>query len=190
VAEPGGTGGRASYPDRVNQGPTSIRLVEAGDAEALTTHLARDADAFERWEPFRPAEFFTRAGQQRRIGRLLEQHRLGGIWPGVILAGDELIGQVTVQNIEYGPVRGASLGYWVATTQQGRGHATRAVALALDLMTRQLRLHRATANTQLDNVGSQHVLRNNGFSAFGVAHSHILLGGLWRDAIMWERLLE
>jgi [ribosomal protein S5]-alanine N-acetyltransferase len=190
VAEPGDTSGRASYPDRVNHGPTSIRLVEAGDAEALTAHLARDADAFERWEPFRPAEFFTLPGQQRRIGRLLEQHRQGGIWPGVILAGPELIGQVTVQNIEYGPVRGASLGYWVATIHQGRGHATRAVALALDLMTRQLRLHRATANTQLDNVGSQHVLRNNGFSAFGVAHSHILLGGLWRDAIMWERLLE
>jgi ribosomal-protein-alanine N-acetyltransferase len=174
----------------VNQGPASIRLVEAGDAEALTGHLARDADAFERWEPFRPAEFFTVPGQQRRIARLLEQHRQGVIWPGIILAGTEVIGQITVQNIEYGPVRGASLGYWVATTHQGQGYATRAVALAVDLMTRQLRLHRATANTQLDNVGSQHVLRSNGFAAFGVAHSHILLGGLWRDAIMWERLLE
>ena len=43
----------------MNDGPTSIRLVEEGDAEALAAHLARDADAFERWEPFRPAEFFT-----------------------------------------------------------------------------------------------------------------------------------
>jgi len=178
------------YPDGMNQGPTSIRLVEPDDAEALASHLARDADAFERWEPFRPAEFFTVAGQERRIGRLLAQHHEGDIWPAVILAGHDVIGQITVQNIEYGPVRGASLGYWVATTHQGQGHASRATALALDLMTRQLRLHRATANTQLDNVGSQHVLRNNGFTAFGVAHSHILLGGLWRDAIMWERLLE
>ena len=174
----------------MNDGPTSIRLVEEGDAEALAAHLTRDADAFERWEPFRPAEFFTVPGQQQRIGRLLAQHREGQLWPAVILAGPDVIGQVTVQNIEYGPVRGASLGYWVATTHQGQGHATRAVALALELMTRQLRLHRAQASTQLDNVGSQHVLQNNGFAAFGIAHSHILLGGLWRDVILWERLLE
>ena len=57
-------------------------------------------------------------------------------------------------------------------------------------MAGQLRLHRAQATTQLDNVGSQHVLRNNGFIAYGVAHSQILLGGQWRDVILWERLLE
>jgi ribosomal-protein-alanine N-acetyltransferase len=164
----------------VNSGPTSIRLIEDGDAGALAGHLTRDADSFERWEPFRPAEFFTVPGQHRRIDRLLAQHRQGEMWPAVILSGEEVIGQVTVQSIEYGPVRGASLGYWVATTHQGRGHATRAVALATELM----------APTQLDNVGSQHVLRNNDFVAFGVAHSQILLGGQWRDVIMWERLLE
>ena len=174
----------------MNSGPTSIRLIEDGDAGALAGHLTRDADSFERWEPFRPAEFFTVPGQHRRIDRLLAQHRQGEMWPAVILSGEEVIGQVTVQSIEYGPVRGASLGYWVATTHQGRGHATRAVALATELMARQLRLHRAQATTQLDNVGSQHVLRNNDFVAFGVAHSQILLGGQWRDVIMWERLLE
>ena len=181
---------RVPYPGGVTPGPTSIRLIQDGDAEALAAHLIRDADSFERWEPFRPAEFFTVPGQHRRIGRLLAQHGQGEIWPAVILAGDEVIGQITVQNIEYGPVRGASLGYWVATTQQGHGHATRAVGLATDLMAGQLRLHRAQATTQLDNVGSQHVLRNNGYIAYGVAHSQILLGGQWRDVILWERLLE
>jgi ribosomal-protein-alanine N-acetyltransferase len=174
----------------VNSGPTSIRLIEGADAEAISAHLSRDEEAFERWEPFRPAGFFTPAGQHRRIEQLLARHASGDIWPAVILSGSEVIGQVTVQNIEYGPVRGASLGYWVATTRQGQGHASRAVGLAVDLMANELRLHRAQATTQLDNTGSQHVLINNGFTAFGVAHSQILLGGLWRDVIMWERLLE
>ena len=174
----------------MNSGPTSIRLIESDDAEAISAHLSRDEEAFERWEPFRPAGFFTPAGQHRRIEQLLSRHASGDIWPAVILSGSEVIGQVTVQNIEYGPVRGASLGYWVATTRQGQGHASRAVGLAVDLMTSELRLHRAQATTQLDNTASQHVLANNGFTAFGVAHSQILLGGLWRDVIMWERLLE
>jgi [ribosomal protein S5]-alanine N-acetyltransferase len=174
----------------VNSGPTHIRLIEDGDAEPIAAHLSRDEEAFERWEPFRPAGFFTPAGQHRRIEQLLSRHAHGDIWPAVIVTGSEVIGQVTVQNIEYGPVRGASLGYWVATTHQGTGHATRAVALALDLMASELRLHRAQATTQLDNTASQHVLTSNGFTAFGVAHSQILLGSLWRDVIMWERLLE
>lgn len=178
------------YPDRVASGDTSIRLIADGDAEVLAGHLARDAEAFERWEPFRPPKFFTAAGQRRRIERLLARHARGEIWPGVILAGQDVIGQITVQNIEYGPVRGASLGYSVATTHQGRGHATRAVGLATELMAGQLRLHRAQATTQLDNVGSQHVLANNAFIPFGIAHSQIHLGGRWRDVIMWERLLE
>jgi ribosomal-protein-alanine N-acetyltransferase len=174
----------------VNPGATSIRLIEDADAEALAEQLARDEAAFERWEPLRPPDFFTAAGQHRRIERLLTRHRHGEIWPAVILAGPDVIGQITVQNIEYGPVRGASIGYSVATAYQGQGHATRGVALITELMADQLKLHRAHASTQLDNVGSQHVLASNGFTPFGVAHSQILLGGRWRDVIMWERLLE
>ena len=174
----------------MNSGPTSIRLIEDGDAEAISAHLTRDEAAFERWEPFRPSGFFTPAGQHRRIERLLAQHRRGDIWPAVILSNGEVAGQITVQNIEYGPVRGASIGYSVATTHQGQGHATRAVALITELMADELKLHRAHASTQLDNVGSQHVLMNNGFIPYGVAHSQIKLGGRWRDVILWERLLE
>ena len=174
----------------MNSGATSIRLIEDADAEALAGHLGRDADAFKRWEPARPPDFFTPAGQHRRIERLLVQHRRGEIWPAVILSNGAVAGQITVQNIEYGPVRGASIGYSVATTHQGQGHATRAVALITELMADELKLHRAHASTQLDNVGSQHVLTNNGFIPYGVAHSQIKLGGRWRDVILWERLLE
>ena len=95
------------YPDEVNPGPTSIRLIEDADADALAAHLSRDEEVFERWEPFRPAGFFTPAGQHQRIERLRSQHAQGGIWPAVILSGPELVGQITVQNIEYVPVRGA-----------------------------------------------------------------------------------
>ena len=174
----------------MNQGATSLRLIEDADAEALAGQLARDADAFKQWEPARPPDFFTAAGQHRRVERLLAQHRRGEIWPAVILSNGQVAGQITVQNIEYGPVRGASIGYSVATTHQGQGHATRAVALITELMADELKLHRAHASTQLDNVGSQHVLMNNGFIPYGVAHSQIKLGGRWRDVILWERLLE
>jgi ribosomal-protein-alanine N-acetyltransferase len=174
----------------VSTSETSIRLVQRDDAEALAVHLAHDAEAFAQWQPAHPGEYYTVAGQRGRIERLLARHENGASWPGVVLAGDVVVGQITVQDILRRAWRKASLGYWIATTHQGQGHATRAVSLAVQLMSNELGLHRAEASTQMDNLGSQHVLRNNGFVPFGVARSHMFTVGVWRDEVLWERLLE
>jgi [ribosomal protein S5]-alanine N-acetyltransferase len=45
------------------------------------------------------------------------------------------------------------------------------------MMTIELKLHPVEAFTQMDNLGSQHVLRNNGFAPIGVARSRIFIAG-------------
>jgi ribosomal-protein-alanine N-acetyltransferase len=108
----------------------------------------------------------------------------------VILADDVVIGRVTAQNILRRAWQKAELGYWIAYPHQGQGHATRAVSLAIQVMTTELELHRAEAFTDMDNLGSQHVLRNNGFAPCGVLRSRMFTAGMWRDSILWERLLD
>ena len=169
---------------------TAIRLIEPGDAEALTVHQVRDAEAMARWDPEHPSEFYTVAGQHERIDRALTRHANGEVWPGVVLADSVVIGQITVQDILLRAWRKGGLGYWLGYPHHGQGHATRAVALVVQLMAGELGLHRAEAKTQMDNLGSQHVLRNNGFIPYGVSRSHIFTVGQWRDEILWERLLE
>jgi ribosomal-protein-alanine N-acetyltransferase len=168
---------------------TSIRLIEVADAEAIASHLARDQKELARWEPARPEGFQTTPHQAGRIETLLDTHAKGGGWPGVILADDVVIGQMTVSTIVRGPIRKGFLGYWVATTSQGQGHASRAVGLVLELMAGELGLHRAEAHTQMENLASHAVLRNNGFTPWGVAHAHIHIAGAWRDEVFWERTL-
>ncbi|MFC5915377.1 hypothetical protein [Streptomyces pulveraceus] len=41
----------------------------------------------------------------------------------------------------------------------------------------ELGLHRAEASTDLENLPSRRVLRHNGLSPYGVAHSLVLLDG-------------
>jgi ribosomal-protein-alanine N-acetyltransferase len=168
-----------------------IRLIEPSDAEAIAAHRTRDAEAFRQFEPEQPPAFFTPEGQAERIGRLLAGHHAGAGWPGVVLADGEVVGQVTVGGVLAQPhLRRGSVSYWVATAAQGQGHAGRAVGLVLRLMAKELGLHRAEASTNLENVASQRVLRRNGFTPYGVAHSSILLNGSWQDALLWERLLD
>lgn len=169
---------------------TTIRLIEPADAAPIAEHRVRDVEAFRPWEPDQPAEFFTPEGQAERIEGLLAGHRAGMVWPGVVLAGGQVIGQVTVGGILPQPhLRRGSIGYWIGSVAQGRGHAGRAVELVLKVMTGELGLHRAEASTNLENIPSQRVLRRNGFSPYGVAHSTIFLDGSWRDGLLWERIL-
>jgi ribosomal-protein-alanine N-acetyltransferase len=172
----------------MNDATTSIRLIETGDAEALAVHLARDAEAFARWDPEHPPDYYTTAGQ--RLGVVRARHAHGEVWPAVVLASDVVIGRVTAQNLLLLAWRKAELGYWIAPPYQGQGHATRAVSLMVQLMTTELKLHRAEAYTQMDNLASQHVLRRNGFVPYGVARSHIFTAGQWHDEVLWERLLD
>nr|WP_202523421.1 GNAT family protein [Kitasatospora sp. SID7827] len=165
-------------------------MIEPADAAPIAAHRARDAAAFRRWEPAQSAALLTPEGQAARIDRLLAGHRAGTAWPAVVLADGEVVGQATVSGILPQPhLRRATVGYWIATTAQQRGHAGRALALLLRLMTDDLGLHRAEASTHLENLPSQRVLRRNGFTPYGVAHSAILLDGAWQDSLLWERIL-
>jgi ribosomal-protein-alanine N-acetyltransferase len=174
----------------LNRLDTGVRIISLTDAEAIAAHVSRDAKELARWDPARAAEYYTTAGQARRIERLLARCANGELWPGVILAHDVVIGQITVQSIVRGSLRKASLGYWIASAWQSAGHATRAVGLSVEMMAGELSLHRAEAFTQVNNIASQRVLSKNGFTSCGLVHSHIFIDGSWRDEMMWERLLD
>ena len=54
----------------------------------------------------------------------------------------------------------------------------------------QVGLHRVEAGTLPDNLASQRVLEKNGFERFGFARKLLLLGGEWRDHVLFERVAD
>jgi ribosomal-protein-alanine N-acetyltransferase len=160
-----------------------LRQATAADAQAiLELRLANR----ERLEPSEPDVEDKEA-----------RYRLDGIerWvvePGrfVILDGDAVAGGLALFNPTPPPRSSAILGYWVDQACAGRGLATRAVAEALDVAFGEMRLHRVEAGTLPENVASQRVLQKNGFTCVGLLRRHLLIGGEWRDHLLWERLAD
>ncbi len=168
---------------------TLIRLIEPSDGPALAGLLSRDKQAYARWLPERPAEFYTPDGQASVIESLLASHDKGLAWPGVVVSDETIIGQVSISSILRGPFQKGFLGYWVSSLHQGLGHTSRAVGLALRIAEDELNLHRLEAHTQLENLASQAILRKHGFNSWGIAHDHFYADGAWRDEVFWERKL-
>jgi RimJ/RimL family protein N-acetyltransferase len=59
------------------------------------------------------------------------------------------------------------IGYGIAESRWGRGHATAALALALKELGRDPKIATVTAENAVDNIASQRVLEKNGFVRTG-----------------------
>lgn len=136
--------------------------------------------------PFNPTqddEFFTLEAQRARIKDPLRHGWL-------ILDDGDPAGFVGLSDVKRGALQSAILSYWVDETRNGRGLATRAVGAVAEIAFAELELHRLEAGTRVDNFGSQRVLEKNGFERFGLARRFLLLGGEWRDHVLFERIAE
>ena len=96
-------------------------------------------------------------------------------------AGDRLIGRVALANVVRGVWQNATLGYWVSLDAGGRGHATRAVGLALRFAFDVAGLHRVQPAIMPRNVRSRRVVEKCGFRHEGVATNYLRINGVWED---------
>ena len=105
-------------------------------------------------------------------------------------AGDRLIGRVALANVVRGVWQNATLGYWVSLDAGGRGHATRAVGLALRFAFDVAGLHRVQPAIMPRNVRSRRVVEKCGFRLEGVAARYLKINGVWEDHNLYAMTAE
>lgn len=103
---------------------------------------------------------------------------------------DEVVGQLTVGGIQYGSLRGAHVGYWVAQDFAGRGIIPTALALATDHAFRTLRLHRVEVSMRPENAPSRRVAEKLGFRFEGERRRYLHIDGEWRDHLVFVLLAD
>ncbi len=83
----------------------------------------------------------------------------------------------------------ANLGYWVRSSQTGRGAATAATLLAAEFGFENLGLNRIEILTAIGNVASGRVAEKAGAKKEGILRSRILLHNRPQDAVMYSLIV-
>lgn len=167
-----------------------LRIATLDDAAALADAYTRSWDHLSRWEPVRPENWFTPAGQLEKLTATLERYKNGLVVPFLLVEGDRVVGAITLNDLVPGPFRNADVGYWLASDAVGRGLMTRAVEAVAEIADTELKLHRLAASTLTNNVASQRVLERTGFTQIGFAPTYLHIAGSWQDNNLYQRVLN
>jgi [ribosomal protein S5]-alanine N-acetyltransferase len=157
-------------PWRIDDAPSLATLYEANRPELSVT------------QPWRPAGFYTEAGQRHRISEGLGRQ---GMLNFVIVVGAVITGTIGFEAIETNAGGSADIGYWVDAAHRRRGIAARAVAIAVEYGFGTLGLSQIRANVEPGNIASRRALERNGFRLVG--RRSIRLGAGSPTHLVFER---
>jgi ribosomal-protein-alanine N-acetyltransferase len=184
AASRGSVAGAAGIGD--DEAVTATRLVAGDDAGLLLELLQRNREFLAPWQPVLEPGALTLGGQQAAIERALVDYESGIGIPHVILDGERIVGRVTLSNIVRRAFQSCNVGYWVAAEENGRGHASAAVAQIGRLAFSDLGLHRLEAGVIPHNIASRRVLERNNFERLGLARAYLKIAGEWQDHILYQ----
>nr|WP_237464923.1 GNAT family protein [Leucobacter luti] len=170
-----------------------MRVVRAGDAEALRALLRGNRDWLRRWEATHPSGRSIEPGSvpmRPTIRAYRRQLKAGSGVPFVILYDTEIVGQLSISELSGGALQSSQIGYWVSEHAAGRGIAPTAVALAIDYVFVTLGLHRVEICIRPENAASLRVVEKLRMRPEGRRAAYIHIDGAWRDHDCFVALRE
>ena len=166
----------------------TLHPIAATDAAELLRFETENRAFFERSIAGADDEFYTLGSIERFIAERAEEWAEGSSYYYLVrdVAG-ELVGRVSLFDVQRGPIQAAEIGYRMAERHSDKGYAKAAVAQVVRDAFGPYGLHRLEAATSPKNVASQTVLLKNGFEFWGRARRSYRLSGVWEDTVMFER---
>ena len=178
---------------RLEDAPTAIRPTSLDDCDEQLRLRRANRDHTGPWDPTRDESFYTLAGQRLELELDQRAWAAGSAFAFAVLATDErdrLIGRVALANVVRGPWQNATLGYWIDREAVGRGHASRAVRLALTYAFEHIGLHRVQPAIIPRNAASRRVAEKVGFRLEGRALRYLQINGAWEDHDLYAMTAE
>jgi ribosomal-protein-alanine N-acetyltransferase len=135
------------------------------------------------YEPQWASDSLEKTAYLRRLQRQKEEVQAGrGLFFLIFdKQTNEMLGGINMNDIRYSIQQCATLGYWLAEAQQGRGLMTDAVEIVIDYAFQTLRLNRLNASCLPDNQRSVNLLNKLGFTEEGYAPRYLKINNQWQD---------
>jgi RimJ/RimL family protein N-acetyltransferase len=172
---------------------TSPRLVmrpfRRRDVEPLLAAVSESVADLKRWLPWAHGRY-GRAEALRFIRESSAAWLEGRAFDFAIRTHDDRtrhIGNVSVWHTSRREQSG-EIGYWIRSSETGKGICTEAVARILQVAFEELALHRATLRIAVGNRSSERVAEKLGFVQEGVLRQEVQVNGAWLDHSLWGLL--
>jgi ribosomal-protein-alanine N-acetyltransferase len=162
-----------------------VRLPEQRDAHAIAQYFTENAHHLAESSPY-PREYCDSAFWQLRVETIHRQFLDDRSCNTFVFERDDasVIGTANLSEFVRGPFQAAYLGYSVAKVREGQGLMREALTLLIEFAFDGLRLHRIMANHMPRNNRSAGLLHRLGFTTEGLAHSYLLINGVWEDHVL------
>jgi len=145
---------------------------------------------FEKYLPSRGEDYYDFEKYNDIIQAIIAEQGRGECLMYVIRdKAGKTAGRVNFSSIQNDPVKTAELGYRIGLAHTGKGIATKAVQLALQLAENH-NLQKITAGTATENIASQKVLEKNGFSLIGKTENYMEQNGKSIDSFTYVKFLR
>lgn len=168
-----------------------LRLPSPDFLRELLEFQIRNREAFEKYEPTRPDNFYTLQYQQSVLKcelKLALKQQTIRFYVFSKEHPQKIIGTVCLHNLMPAPYSCAEVGYKFDTAYQHMGFATEALAEALAVGFGDLKLHRIFARVMPENTPSIRLLERLSFAFEGMEQECLLIQGKWTDHLRYARM--
>jgi ribosomal-protein-serine acetyltransferase len=162
-----------------------LRPLEESDAEELYRLIDANRARLERWMTW--AEGQTRERTLEFIRTTRKHSASDGGLQAAIVGEDGIVGVAGFHGVDW-PNRAASLGYWLAAREEGRGTMTHAVRVLVDHGFGQWGLNRVEIRADVENVRSRAVAERLGFVYEGTLRQALRLADGFHDDVVYAML--
>jgi ribosomal-protein-alanine N-acetyltransferase len=168
----------------------TLRLPETSDFVEWANIRRGSADFLEPWEPVRDSGYLTRRAFQNRVvwaKRLAKDRRALNM---LIFRtdDDQLVGGITLDNMQGGVSKSCTVGYWMGENFTRRGYMTEALNASVLHAFTVLDISRVQAGCLPENAPSRALLEKSGFKYEGVAQSYLQIAGRWRNHVLYANI--
>jgi len=171
-----------TWPVTLRHGDVTIRPLRMRDGRVWQKVRLANQEWLAEWEATAPLPSTDPPPTfQESTRQLLKDARRGSAMPFVIEYCGRFVGQINVSDIVYGSLRGCHFGYWIDKKYSSRGIMTTAVALVTDHLLFTTNLHRIEVAIRPENIPSNRLISNLGFSFEGIRPAFLHINHAWRD---------